>query len=53
MAIGAVCPGHELDEMTISLLSIYEARGLAIPLIEALVRQEIEETGTLDHGWLC
>lgn len=43
-AMGAVCPSHEVDELTISLLNIFEARGMSFVLIEALVKQEIEET---------
>lgn len=42
----AVCPSHEVDELTMSLLNIFETRGLSIVLLEALIRQEIEETGS-------
>jgi neurofibromin 1 len=41
----AVCPGHEVDELTISLLNIFETRGLSLVLLEALIKQEIDETG--------
>ncbi|KAK3397174.1 putative RasGAP group protein [Sordaria brevicollis] len=44
MAMGAVCPSHEVDELTIALLSIYESRGQSFVLLEALIKQEIEET---------
>jgi neurofibromin 1 len=44
VAIAAVCPSSEVDELTISLLNIFEARGLAFDLMEALIKQEIEET---------
>jgi neurofibromin 1 len=41
----SVCPGHEVDELTISLLNIFETRGLSMVLFEALIKQEIEDTG--------
>jgi neurofibromin 1 len=41
----SVCPGHEVDELTISLLNIFETRGLSFVLLEALIKQEIEDTG--------
>lgn len=43
--MSAVCPSHEVDELTISLLNIFEARGSSFELLEALIKQEIEETG--------
>ncbi|KAK4119986.1 hypothetical protein N657DRAFT_683989 [Parathielavia appendiculata] len=43
-AMSAVCPSHEVDELTISLLNIFEARGLSFVLLEVLIKQEIEET---------
>ncbi|EAQ83903.1 hypothetical protein CHGG_10307 [Chaetomium globosum CBS 148.51] len=43
-AMSAVCPSHEVDELTISLLNIYESRGSCYVLLEALIKQEIEET---------
>ncbi len=45
--MSAVCPSHEVDELTISLLNIFEARGMSFVLLEALIKQEIEETGRL------
>lgn len=45
-AMSAYCPVQEVDELTMSLLSIYEARGRTFELMEALVRQEIEDTET-------
>lgn len=45
--MSAVCPSHEVDELTISLLNIYESRGSSYVLLEALIKQEIEETGEL------
>ncbi|KAL2170034.1 hypothetical protein VTG60DRAFT_5374 [Thermothelomyces hinnuleus] len=44
LAMSAVCPSHEVDELTISLLNIFEARGASFVLLEALIKQEIEET---------
>jgi hypothetical protein len=44
-AMAAVCPGHEVDELTVSLLNIFEKRGLSFVLIEKLIKQEIEDTG--------
>ncbi|AEO71616.1 uncharacterized protein THITE_2124231 [Thermothielavioides terrestris NRRL 8126] len=43
-AMSAVCPSHEVDELTVSLLNIFEPRGLIFVLLEALIKQEIEET---------
>lgn len=45
-AMGSVCPSNEVDELTISLLNIFETRGLSFVLLEALIKQEIEDTGT-------
>lgn len=44
-AMAAICPSHEVDELTISLLNIFEARGKSFVLLEALIKQEIDETG--------
>ena len=49
LSMVAVCPSHELDELAVSLLTIFEHRGLAGRLIGALVRQEIENTGKCTH----
>lgn len=43
-AISSVCPSNEVDEVTISLLNIFETRGLSFVLLEALIKQEIEDT---------
>jgi neurofibromin 1 len=45
--MSGVCPIHEVDELTISLLNIFEARGSSFVLLEALIKQEIKETGGL------
>ncbi|CAJ2511131.1 Uu.00g067560.m01.CDS01 [Anthostomella pinea] len=44
VAISTVCPSSEVEELTISFLNIYESRGLTFELMEALIKQEIEET---------
>ncbi|KAI1636187.1 GTPase [Biscogniauxia mediterranea] len=44
VALSAVCPSGESEELTISLLNIYESRGLTFELMEALIKQEIEDT---------
>ncbi|KAB5585388.1 hypothetical protein GE09DRAFT_24575 [Coniochaeta sp. 2T2.1] len=44
VAMTSVCPGHEVDELTISLLNIFETRGLSFVLFEALIKQEIQDT---------
>ena len=50
--MSAVCPSPEVDELTISLLNIFETRGLSFVLLEALIKQEIEDTGErFAHAW--
>ncbi|KAI0484610.1 GTPase [Xylariaceae sp. FL0804] len=44
VAISIVCPSSEADELTISLLNIFESRGLTFELMEALIKQEIQDT---------
>jgi hypothetical protein len=44
-SMSAVCPSSEVDELTVSLLTIFEHRGLSFELLETLIKQEIEETG--------
>ncbi|KAL2265612.1 hypothetical protein VTJ83DRAFT_6712 [Remersonia thermophila] len=43
-AMSAVCPSHEVDELTISLLNIFQARGMVFELLDALIKQEVEDT---------
>ncbi|MBE3043264.1 hypothetical protein IMZ48_11975 [Candidatus Bathyarchaeota archaeon] len=43
-AMGAVCPSSEVDELTASLLTIFEKRGLSFQLLEALIKQEVHNT---------
>jgi len=42
--MSAVCPSHEVDELTISLLNIFETRGMSFVLLEALIKQEVQDT---------
>ncbi|KAI0182148.1 GTPase [Hypoxylon sp. FL1284] len=44
VAISTVCPSGEVEELTISMLNVFESRGLTFELMEALIKQEIEET---------
>ncbi|CZT46168.1 related to NEUROFIBROMIN [Rhynchosporium secalis] len=44
IALCDACPSMEVDEMTISLLNIFDSRGLAFVLLEALLEHEVEET---------
>lgn len=44
LSVSSVCPGSEVEELTISLLNVFETRGKLFNLIEALVKQEIEQT---------
>jgi len=48
-AVSTVCPSGEVDEIAIALLTIFETRGMAFELMEALIKQEIEDTGSLTH----
>ncbi|KAI1428452.1 GTPase [Xylaria sp. FL1777] len=43
-AISTACPSSEVEELTVALLNIFEFRGLAFELMEALIKQEIEDT---------
>jgi hypothetical protein len=45
IALCDACPSTEVDEMTISLLNIFDSRGLGFNLLEALIEHEVEETG--------
>jgi neurofibromin 1 len=45
IALCDACPSTEVDEMTISLLNIFDSRGLGFVLLEALIDHEVEETG--------
>jgi neurofibromin 1 len=45
IALCDACPSTEVDEMTISLLNIFDSRGLGFVLLEALIEHEVDETG--------
>ena len=47
VAISTVCPSGEVEELTISMLNIFESRGRTFELMEALIKQEIEDTRQL------
>ncbi|RAL67213.1 hypothetical protein DID88_007988 [Monilinia fructigena] len=44
IALCDACPSMEVDEMTISLLNIFDSRGMGFTLLEALIEHEVEET---------
>ncbi|CAD6449201.1 375e5968-07eb-4595-a6f9-690f2b9d45d8 [Sclerotinia trifoliorum] len=44
IALCDACPSTEVDEMTISLLNIFDSRGMGFSLLEALIEHEVEET---------
>lgn len=44
IALCDACPSTEVDEMTISLLNIFDSRGFGFVLLEALIEHEVEET---------
>ncbi|ATZ56616.1 hypothetical protein BCIN_13g04520 [Botrytis cinerea B05.10] len=44
IALCDACPSTEVDEMTISLLNIFDSRGMGFALLEALIEHEVEET---------
>ncbi|KAI0973171.1 GTPase [Xylaria arbuscula] len=43
-AISTACPSSEVEELTVALLNIFESRGHTFELMEALIKQEIEDT---------
>ncbi|RDW66243.1 hypothetical protein BP6252_09878 [Coleophoma cylindrospora] len=44
IALCDACPSSEVDEMTISLLNIFDSRGLGFVLLEELIKHEVEQT---------
>ncbi|KAI1110131.1 GTPase [Nemania sp. NC0429] len=44
IAISTACPSGEVEELTVALLNVFECRGLTFKLMEALIKQEIEDT---------
>lgn len=45
IALCDACPSTEVDELTISLLNIFDSRGLGFVLLQALIEHEVDETG--------
>ncbi|KAI9815632.1 MAG: Ras GTPase activating protein ira2 [Thelocarpon impressellum] len=44
VALCESCPSSDVDEITISLLNIFESRGMGITLLRALIEQEVMNT---------
>ena len=53
IALCDACPSSEVDELTISLLNIFDSRGLGFVLLQALIGHEVDETGMSpkDGAW--
>ncbi|CAG8972538.1 hypothetical protein HYALB_00001230 [Hymenoscyphus albidus] len=47
IALCDACPSTEVDEMTISLLNIFDSRGLGFTLLEGLIEHEVEQTAVM------
>jgi neurofibromin 1 len=45
IALCDACPSTEVDELTISILNIFDSRGLGFVLLQALIEHEVTETG--------
>ena len=50
IALCDACPSTEVDELTMSLLNIFDSRGLGFVLLQQLIKHEVEDTGKLLHG---
>lgn len=44
VAMSSICPGAEIDELAVCLLTVFEQRGLTFDLFEALIKEEIDQT---------
>lgn len=44
VAMSTVCPGAEIDELAVCLLTVFEQRGQIFDLFEALIREEVNQT---------
>jgi neurofibromin 1 len=53
IALCDACPSTEVDELTISLLNIFDSRGLGFVLLQALIEHEVDETGMLFKNYAC
>lgn len=47
ISMAVACPSTDVDELSICLLTVFEQRGLIFELLEALIKQEIEDTGMI------
>lgn len=45
IALCDACPSNEVDELTMSLLNIFDSRGLGFVLLEELIKHEVDDTG--------
>jgi neurofibromin 1 len=48
VTMASICPSSEVDELAVCLLTVFEQRGLIFELLEALIKQEVEDTGNID-----
>jgi neurofibromin 1 len=53
IALCDACPSTEVDELTISLLNIFDSRGLGFVLLQALIEHEVDETGISLKNGIC
>jgi neurofibromin 1 len=53
IALCDACPSTEVDELTISLLNIFDSRGLGFVLLQSLIEHEVDETGMLLKNYAC
>ncbi|KAK3191825.1 Ras GTPase activating protein ira2 [Lecanicillium sp. MT-2017a] len=44
VSMSAICPGSEIDELTVCLLIVFEQRGRTFDLLDALIKEEMEQT---------
>ncbi|KAJ6787469.1 hypothetical protein PWT90_02693 [Aphanocladium album] len=44
VSMSSICPSAEIDELTVCLLIVFEQRGRTFELLEALIKEEIEQT---------
>ncbi|KAJ3498532.1 hypothetical protein NLG97_g1046 [Lecanicillium saksenae] len=44
VSMSSICPSAEVDELTVCLLIVFEQRGRTFELLEALIKEEIEQT---------
>ncbi|TQV91339.1 ras GTPase activator [Cordyceps javanica] len=44
VSMSSICPSADIDELTVCLLIVFEQRGRTFELLEALIKEEIEQT---------